>query len=235
MISVVVVDDDFRVAKIHSSFVSRVDGFQVVGVAHSGADAMRLVREVVPDLVLLDLYLPDAFGLDLLNQLRVQGLRSDVIVISAGNESSTVEQAVQLGVTNYLLKPFTFADLQQRLEDYRQHRSSRPSHRMGDQSEIDRWFGRKGASLLDQLPKGLSPETATLILTEVAESSTGLSASECASHVGVSRVSARRYLEHYASQGLMRVSLRYGNAGRPERRYALSRRLTDEDRFAEDT
>ena len=229
MISVVVVDDDFRVARIHSTFVSRVDGFEVVGVAHSGADAMRLVKEVVPDLVLLDLYLPDVFGLDLLNQLRVQGLRSDVIVISAGNESTTVQQAVQLGVTNYLLKPFTFAVLQQRLEDYRQNRSSRPSLRVGDQSEIDRLFGRSGTSLLDQLPKGLSPETATLILTEVAQSSSGLSASECASQVGVSRVSARRYLEHYAGQGLMKVSLRYGNAGRPERRYELSRKPADQD------
>jgi response regulator of citrate/malate metabolism len=228
MIAVLVVDDDFRVAKIHSNFVSRVDGFEVVGVAHSGADAMRLVKDVEPDLILLDLYLPDVFGLDLLNQLRVQGLRSDVIVISAGNESTTVQQAVQLGVTNYLLKPFTFADLQQRLEDYRQHRATRPAHRLGGQSEIDRFFGRT-ATLLDQLPKGLSAETATLILTEVAGSKSGLSASECASQVGVSRVSARRYLEHYANKGLMKVSLRYGNAGRPERRYVLSRKATDED------
>ncbi len=223
MISVVVIDDDFRVAKIHSSFVSRVDGFRVVGVAHGGADAMRLVKQVVPDLILLDLYLPDVFGLDLLNQLRVQGVRSDVIVISAGNESATVQQAVQLGVTNYLLKPFTFADLQQRLQDYRQHRSSRPPLKLGDQSEIDRLFGRTGTSLLDQLPKGLSPETATLILTEIAEHPSGMSASECAAQVGVSRVSARRYLEHYASRGLMSVTLRYGSAGRPERRYALNR------------
>ena len=229
MIAVLVVDDDFRVAKIHSNFVSRVDGFEVVGVAHSGADAMRLVKDVEPDLILLDLYLPDVFGLDLLNQLRVQGLRSDVIVISAGNESTTVQQAVQLGVTNYLLKPFTFADLQQRLEDYRRHRATRPAHRLGDQSEIDRLFGRTATSLLDQLPKGLSAETATLILTEVAGSKSGLSASECASQVGVSRVSARRYLVRYANKGLMKVSLRYGNAGRPERRYVLSRKATDED------
>ena len=119
MISVVVIDDDFRVAKIHSSFVSRVDGYEVAGVAHSGADALRLVKDVEPDLMLLDLYLPDIFGLDLLNQMRVEGLLCDVIVISAGNESKTVQQAVQLGVTNYLLKPFTFADLRQRLDDYR--------------------------------------------------------------------------------------------------------------------
>jgi response regulator of citrate/malate metabolism len=228
VISVVVIDDDFRVARIHSSFVSRVDGFQVVGVAHSGAEAMQVVKGVEPDLILLDLYLPDVFGLDLLNQLRVEGLRSDVIVISAGNDSKTVQQAVQLGVTNYLLKPFTLADLHQRLEDYRRNWSSRPPYRVGDQSEIDRLFGRTGTSLFEELPKGLSAETATLIVTEVANSSSGLSASECAERVGVSRVSARRYLEHYVSRGLMSVSLRYGNAGRPERGYALCQRPTND-------
>ena len=224
MISVVVIDDDFRVAKIHSSFVARIDGYEVAGVAHSGTDALELVKNVDPDLMLLDLYLPDIFGLDLLNQMRVQGLLCDVIVISAGNESKTVQQAVQLGVTNYLLKPFTFADLKERLDDYRLNRASTHPYRLGDQSEIDRLFGRPGTSRLDRLPKGMSPETATLILTEVANSAGGISALECAERVGISRVSARRYLEHYTTSGLMSVSLRYGNAGRPERRYALSQK-----------
>ena len=222
MISVVVIDDDFRVAKIHSSFVSRVEGFRVVGVAHSGADARVVIRRAEPELILLDLYLPDVFGLDLLNQLRVQGLHCDAIVISAANESKTVQQAVQFGVTNYLLKPFTFADLEQRLDDYKRQRESRHPARLGDQSEIDRLFGRAGSSPLEQLPKGMSPETARLILTELATSASGLSALQCAELVGVSRVSARRYLEHYTAKGLVTVSLRYGSAGRPERRYALT-------------
>lgn len=223
MISVAVIDDDFRVAKIHSSFVSRIEGFEVVGVAHSGAEALELVKEVEPDLMLLDLYLPDIFGLDLLNQMRVRGLLCDVIVISAGNESKTVQQAVKLGVTNYLLKPFTLADLQQRLDDYRMNRASTHPYRLGDQSEIDRLFGRPGTPALEQLPKGMSRETARLILKGVARSVGGISALECAELVGISRVSARRYLEHYTSKGLMSVTLRYGNAGRPERRYALSK------------
>jgi response regulator of citrate/malate metabolism len=224
MISVVVIDDDIRVAKIHCTFVSSVDGYEVAGVAHSGSDALRLVKDVDPDLMLLDLYLPDIFGLDLLNQMRVQGLRCDVIVISAGNESKTVQQAVQLGVTNYLLKPFTFADLKQRLDDYRLNRASVHPPRLGDQSEIDRLFGRPGTSQLEQLPKGMSPETASLILNEVAHSEGGVSALECAARVGISRVSARRYLEYYTTNGLMSVTLRYGNAGRPERRYALTQK-----------
>jgi response regulator of citrate/malate metabolism len=227
MISVVVIDDDFRVAKIHSSFVARVEGFQVSGVAHSGADALRLVKDVTPDLMLLDLYLPDVFGLDLLNQMRVGGLLCDVIVISAGNDSKTVQQAVQLGVTNYLLKPFTFADLRQRLDEYRLHRTSVHPDRMGDQSEVDRLFGKPGSAQLEQLPKGMSPETATLVLTQVENSEGDVSAAECAQSVGISRVSARRYLEHYAANGVLSVTLRYGNAGRPERRFALSQKPTN--------
>lgn len=221
MISVVVIDDDFRVAKIHSSFISGIDGFEVAGVAHSGAEALTVIRRVEPDLILLDLYLPDTFGLDLLNQLRVEGLQCDVIVISAANESATVQQAVQVGVTNYLLKPFTFAAFQQRLDDYRSLRSSRQAHRLGDQSDIDRLFGRTEPAPQEQLPKGMSPETARLVLTELSRSTTGLSALECAELIGVSRVSARRYLEHYTSKGIVEVRLRYGSAGRPERRYAL--------------
>lgn len=221
MISVVIIDDDFHVAKIHSSFVSRVPGFEVVGVAHSGSEAITVVREVQPDLILLDLYLPDVFGLDLLHRLRVQGLRCDVIVISAANESETVQQAIGFGVTGYLLKPFSFADLESRLNTYSGQQISRHPHRLGDQSEIDRLFGRSQPAPLEQLPKGLSPETAQLVLAELAKSASDLSASECAELAGISRVSARRYLEHYAAKGLVNVSLRYGAAGRPERRYAL--------------
>lgn len=221
MISVVVVDDDFRVARIHSSFISRIDGYVVVGVAHSGAEAHRVVGELEPDLILLDLYLPDVFGLDLLNQLRVKGMQCDVIVISAANESETVQHAVQLGVVNYLLKPFTFADLQSRLDDYRSQRVSPRPERLGDQSEIDRLFGRSESAPLGQLPKGMSPETAQSILAVLTNTSVALSSLECADKVGISRVSARRYLEHFKTLGLIEVTLRYGSAGRPERRYSL--------------
>ena len=96
MIAVMVVDDDFRVARIHSAFVDRVEGFRTVGVAANGAEALAMARRLGPDLILLDLYLPDVFGLDLINQMRVAGVEGDVIVISAANESETVERALKL-------------------------------------------------------------------------------------------------------------------------------------------
>jgi len=222
VISVFVVDDDFRVARIHSAFVDRVEGFRTVGVAHSGAEALTAVQRLPPDLILLDLYLPDVFGLDLISQLRVAGVESDVIVISAANESETVERALKLGVANYLLKPFTLDDLAGRLNAYRSQRRSKRPRTIDDQIEVDRIFGRAVPGT-NHLPKGLSPETAELVLATLGGLVDEISAQECADAVGISRVSARRYLEHFATLGRVQVSLRYGSRGRPERRYLLNR------------
>jgi response regulator of citrate/malate metabolism len=220
VITVLVVDDDFRVARIHSAFVDRVEGFHTVGVAHTGADALQSARRLRPDLILLDLYLPDIFGLDLISRLRLDGADSDVIVISAANESHTVERAVKLGVASYLLKPFTLDDLAARLSEYRsQHRSGR-RRTLDHQAEVDRIFGRTEQAA--PLPKGMSTETAELILGVLNEQAQELSAQECADAIGVSRVSARRYLEHFVQEGRVQVSLRYGSRGRPERRYLLA-------------
>jgi response regulator of citrate/malate metabolism len=221
MITVLVVDDDFRVARIHSAFVDRVDGFHTVGLANSGGEVWESVHRLKPDLILLDLYLPDVFGLDLINQLRVAGVDADVIVISAANESETIERAVKLGVANYLLKPFTLQDLAARLRDYQDQLTSSP-RTIADQAAVDRIFGRTGTHPAAQLPKGMSPETADLIVAVLQGQEAELSAQELADVVGISRVSARRYLEHFVNLGRVQVSLRYGSPGRPERRYRLA-------------
>jgi response regulator of citrate/malate metabolism len=222
MITVLVVDDDFRVARIHSAFVDRVEGFRTIGVASNGAEALEMARRLVPDLILLDLYLPDVFGLDLLNQMRVAGVEGDVIVISAANESETVERALKLGVANYLLKPFTLDDLASRLSEYRSQHQRRLRPLVGDQAEIDRIFGRSEPTIAESLPKGMSLETAELILATLRERSEEQSAQQCGAAAGISRVSARRYLEFFVSQGKAQVSLRYGSRGRPERLYRLA-------------
>jgi response regulator of citrate/malate metabolism len=221
VISVLVADDDFRVARIHSAFVDRVDGFRTIGVATTGQEAIRLAVALVPDLILLDLYLPDIFGLDVLNRMRVAGVEGDVIVISAANESETVARAVKLGVVNYLLKPFTADDLVQRLNAYKATRAARRPATLSDQAAIDQVLGRGDGPRSDPLPKGLSPETAQLILAALTEAGQEWSAQECADAVGIARVSARRYLEFFVQQGRAAVTLKYGAVGRPERRYAV--------------
>ena len=220
MIRVLVVDDDFMVARIHVGFVERVEGFEVVGVAHSGTEAAQAVVTLRPDLLLLDLYLPDRFGLDLLADLRTGPHPCDAIVITAAKESEAVRAAVRLGVADYVLKPFGFADLEERLRRYSGQRAVLDAAEVSDQADVDRVFSRVAtSSTAVALPKGMSPETARLVEDALGAAAETLSASEVAESVGISRVSARRYLEHFVSMGRADVRLRYGSTGRPERRY----------------
>lgn len=225
MIRVVVVDDDFMVAKVHAGFVSRVPGFTVAGVAYSGREALRVVAELRPDLVLLDIHLPDINGIDVLRRLRETDPSVDVLVISAAKEVDTVRTALRGGVVNYLLKPFDQEALRERLEQYvSAHRSLATAPAVA-QSDIDRIFGASSQASPQvaptmRLPKGLSPESAELVRRVLREFDGELSAAECAERTGLSRVSARRYLEHFIETGQAEVRLRYGSAGRPQRRYA---------------
>ncbi|MFJ4363186.1 response regulator [Streptomyces chartreusis] len=221
MIDVLIVEDDFMVARIHRGFVNDVDGFRVIGTANCGEQAIAAVGELQPDLVLLDLYLPDMFGLEIIPRLRTAGHDCDVMVISAARESEAVRGAVRQGVVDYLLKPFDADDLRTRLEQYAARRSNLYAAVSG-QSDVDRALARGAAPTTAPaaLPKGMSVETAELIERELRAADGSLSAAECAARSGVSRVSARRYLEHFSVTGRAEVSLRYGQAGRPERRYS---------------
>ena len=218
MIKVLVVDDDFMVAKVHAAFVARTPGFEVAGVAHSGATALVSAAALNPDLVLLDIHLPDMSGIDVLRQLRELQPDVDVLVISAAKEAETVRTALRGGVVNYLLKPFEQDDLRERLEQYAATRSALAEATRADQADVDR---ARGAARTrgGPLPKGLSPESAELVAGVLRAADDDLSASECADRTGLSRVSARRYLEHFVSTGQADVRLRYGSTGRPERRY----------------
>ncbi|MEU9744541.1 MULTISPECIES: response regulator [Streptomyces] len=220
MIDVLIVDDDFMVAGVHQNFVERVDPFRVVGTANTGEQAITAVGELLPDLVLLDLYLPDMFGLDVIPRLRTAGHDCDVMVISASREVEAVRRSVRQGVVNYLLKPFEFDDLRPRLERYAAQRNSLLTTVVRGQADVDRVLTGAGwPAPVIALPKGMSVETAELIERTLGGTDGTLSAAECAALAGISRVSARRYLEHFHDTGRAEVSLRYGVAGRPERRY----------------
>ena len=161
MITVLVVDDDFMVARIHRGFVDRVDGFEVVGTANSGDQAVAALTEHRPDLILLDLYLPDVFGLDLIARLRAVQPDVDILVITAAREADAVRGAVRQGVVNYLLKPFGFEDLRARLREYARRRASVPDRSPRKPTSTGSW--RPARQLVNRLPKGLSQETADLV------------------------------------------------------------------------
>ena len=226
MREVLVVDDDFMVAEIHRKFVDRVDGFAAAGAARTGAEALEMAGELRPDLILLDVYLPDMTGLDVLQQLRSEGDSVGVIMITAARELDTVSGALAGGAADYLIKPFEFPQLQAKLASFAARVDALTSAGGVDQSLIDSLFGGPGGpsatlAATDLLPKGLGAVTGQLVLAAVQDAGE-VSAAECAERVGISRVSARRYLEHYLSAGTLDLRLQYG-AGRPERRYYLSR------------
>jgi response regulator of citrate/malate metabolism len=224
MREVLVVDDDFMVAEIHRKFVDRVDGFTTVGAARTGAETLELAGTLHPDLILLDVYLPDMTGLDVLKRLRAAGDPVGVIMITAARELDTVSGALDGGAADYLIKPFEFPQLQAKLETFTARAEALSSASGADQSLIDSLFGSQGgapATVDDALPKGLGKVTGQLVL-DAARTAGEVSSAECAELVGISRVSARRYLEHFLGVGALELRLQYG-AGRPERRYRARR------------
>lgn len=216
MIRVLVVDDDFRVADLHARFVARVPGFAVVGVAHSAAEAIEMAGSLRPDLVLLDQYLPDGLGTSL-----VAGFDCDVIMVTASTEGAVVRTALGKGVMNYLVKPFTEADLAQRLRAYARFRTRLSGDVTLDQAEIDRTVRllREGDRLDAAVRKGRSSQTVRLVSDAVRDAGEPVTATDLATRLGLSRATAQRYLSDLAADGRVTVSLRYGTTGRPEHLY----------------
>ena len=220
-IRTLIVEDDFRVADVHRGFIERMPSFSVVGVARSAADALAIAARERPDLVLLDIYLPDRSGLDVLRELHATGRPPvDVIAITAANDVETLRSALQGGVVHYLVKPFQFNAFREKLESYAAMRSRlRDAHEV-DQEEVDELVALlRTAAPTAPLPKGLSPATLALVARTLRGSDGDLSATEIARATGTSRVTSRRYLDHLTRSGVVEVAMRYGTAGRPEHRY----------------
>lgn len=217
MIRVLVVEDDMVAADAHRMYVERVGGFSVVGVVHSGTEALQFSRRQAVDLVLLDLYLPDGHGLQVVRSLRAAGHTADVIAVTSARDLAMVRQAVSVGVVQYLLKPFTYPTLRDRLERYSRFRADLArSGQAASQDEVDRALSALRGPQSAVLPKGLSPPTLEAVTAALRESDEGLSAGAAAAAVGVSRITARRYLEHLVEAGLAVRSPQYGQVGRPE-------------------
>jgi response regulator of citrate/malate metabolism len=220
VIRTLIVEDDFRVAKVHAGFTERVEGFEVAGMAHTAAAALEAVERLRPDLVLLDVFLPDADGLEVQRRLAAGAHAPDVIFLTAMREMATVRAAMRAGALSYLVKPFSFDALRERLVAYAALDERGRARGEADQADIDRLFAtmRRGAPQRT-LPKGHSAATAELIVDALGGATAALSAGEIAERVGVSRATAQRYLAMLADAGELELSLRYGSTGRPEHEY----------------
>jgi response regulator of citrate/malate metabolism len=223
VIRTLIVDDDAMTASIHRAYVERVAGFEVVGEAHSGADAIELVRKTAPDLVLLDIYMPDMSGLDVLRNLHASDLpHVDVIAVTAAKDVATLRTAIHGGVIHYLVKPFFFDALRERLEAYAALRGRLDRLRDPEQEDIDHVFSLLRAHGRKSLPKGISAPTLATVVDALKSSADEVTAVEISERAGVSRGTARRYLEYLAATGAAELSLRYGSTGRPEHLYRLA-------------
>lgn len=220
-IRVLVVEDEQLLAEAHCAYVDRVPGFRTVAVVHNGRDALRELERTPVDLVLLDFYLPDMSGLDVCRAMRAAGAQADVVAVTSARDVDTVRAAISQGVVQYLLKPFPFAALRDKLHAYADYRAAldqAPSAQ--DQAVVDRALAVLRGSPQTALPKGLSQSTLTLVVEALTARTEPASASDLAAATGVSRVTARRYLEHLVAHGAAEQSLRYAKAGRPEVLYS---------------
>ncbi|MFI5777784.1 response regulator [Nocardia sp. NPDC051570] len=225
MIRVLIVEDEPRIAAAHRSYVERVEGFTPIVVAHTGREALRAAGHAAAagapiELVLMDIGLPDMSGLEVTAALARLRPRPDVIAITSARDLDMVRAAVAHGVALYLLKPFTFAAFRDKLERYREFRTALTGAAAATQHDIDRAFGAlRTPDPKAAAPKGIAPQTLEEVSRAVRTAESGLSATETGRAIGVSRVTAWRYLERLADDGVVDRRADYGRAGRPQVRY----------------
>lgn len=235
---VVLIEDDPMVQEVNRQFIEQVQGFQVVGVAGNGNDGLQLIRELSPNLVFLDVFMPSLDGIETIQQLRAMALPVDVVAVTAAADAETIRAMLRNGAFDYIIKPFKLERVKQTLERYRlQHQVWREGPSV-TQDELDRLLHSGSAAAgaapkdipdraatpsngQDELPKGLNAATLKQVLHVMRLHDTGLSAEETADGVGIARVTARRYLDYLEKTGRVKLEINYGGVGRPVNRYVL--------------
>ena len=222
MIRVLVVDDDYRVARLHAAQVARVPGYECVGEAHTVAEARAAITRERPDLLLLDVYLPDEDGISLLQSLREAGEDVDVIIITAARDVGTVRAAMRGGAVYYLVKPFGFEQLAEQLRAYQKWRADAESRRITGQTDVDALFASRRASpSAGAAPSSARrlPPTMQKVLDAVVAAGRPLGAQDVSDLIGISRPTAQRYLSELERKDRVALHLEYGTTGRPVNTY----------------
>ena len=220
-LSVVIAEDDPNICDIQARFIERIAGFELVGIGETFSESEEVIDVFRPDLVLLDVCFPDGDGVELLQKIRQRYLDTDVICITAAKDVATLQKAIRGGVFDYVLKPMTFTRFQETLTRFLEHRRNLSETESLDQAVVDRIIST-GLSEMpgERSPKGINSLTLQKVesyIQQLSEESVG--ANELGKSLGISRTTARRYLEYLVARGVVEPSLEYGSVGRPERRY----------------
>ncbi len=229
---ILVIEDDFRIADIHRAFIEQSDGFYVVGMARNGSEAKAIMAEQATNiqLILLDAYLPDVEGLELLWAIRRDYVHVDIVMVTAAREVETISEALRGGVFDYLIKPIEAARMTQMLTRFRREREALANRAEMNQDELDSVLARlkpgeplraKSQTSSQALPKGIDRLTLRRVIDALADAPDSLTAMQMARIMGASRSTARRYLEFLVAEQAVSAELGYGDVGRPERRYRL--------------
>jgi response regulator of citrate/malate metabolism len=223
-IQVMIVEDDPVGAKIYKQFTENIEGFEASAIANSGKEALAFLQNFKPQLILLDIYLPDMNGIDLLRAIRIKYRGIDIIPITAANDAETITEAIRGGVFSYLIKPIDVKKFTDELNRYKLTMEQLQIKKTMDQKEIDTFF-----SLADhpnpkqtqekQLPKGIDKFTLVRVRDKLRIETGSVSAEELAVLLGITDSTARKYLEYLSSIDEMEVDIQYGSVGRPERKY----------------
>ncbi|MDP5276506.1 response regulator [Chengkuizengella axinellae] len=228
-INVLLIEDDPMVQEVNKQFIQNVDGFHVIDTASDGVEGIRKIKKYKPELVILDIYMPKADGMELIYQIRHQKEEVDVIVITAANDRKTIRTMLQNGAIDYIIKPFKFDRIRQSLNNFRNYKRKLSDGSIS-QHQLDQMlfskehhppFAEDAAET--ELPKGLNKSTLDLIEQFLLNQSSSKSAEEVAEGVGVARVTSRRYLEYLKEAGKIHLDVQYGGVGRPVNRYIMSK------------
>ena len=218
LISIMIVEDDPMVRQVNRQFIEAVGGFNVVGMAKNGVEGVKMAGDLNPDLVILDIYLPDMDGVTALQQIRQLNLPIDVIMVTAAQDAETIQKVLRYGAIDYIVKPFRFDRLKGALENYkRMYRKMRTIDSLC-QEDIDS-FTLSHSKTTEALPKGLNEATLKQVMVYMSSTGEALSAEAVAEGVGLARVTARRYLEHLTQTGQLGLEVKYGSVGRPVNLY----------------
>ncbi|MCH6267311.1 response regulator [Neobacillus citreus] len=221
LIRVLLIEDDPMVQEINRQFVERVEGYKVIGVASNGKEGIELIKKEKPDLVFIDIYMPNQDGITTIKQIRSKELGTDVIAVTAASDIETVRDVLQHGAVDYIMKPFKFERIQQALINYRNYYSSLLKKDAISQQELDNLLFQQGKQDKGELPKGLNMLTLEKVIEYLKGQNLAISAEAVAEGIGLARVTARRYLEYLEQSGKVEIVIEYGGIGRPVNQYKI--------------
>lgn len=218
---VLIVDDDPMVAMINSQYVQKNKNFVVCETCKNGNDAISYLEQNNVDLVILDVYMPIMDGVETLKEIRQRKINTEVIMVTAANDTATLENTMHLGVIDYLIKPFAFERFQIALEKFESKYTVIKGADVLDQNCIDNIIGGGKKVVQKEYPKGIQEKTLEKIFSYL-QTKDGWINGECVSEaVGLSNVTIRHYMAYLVESGSVKESINYETGGRPSTLYKI--------------